>query len=215
MNWDVVSNYSEYFLRGALITIGISFLAIILGTMLAFVLALMRLSHIKIFKAISFTYIWVFRGVPLILVLFIFYYAKPFGVNLSAFYAGVLGISFNSAAFFGEIIRAGIMSVPKGQIEAAKAIGMGPIQIMWRITLPQAVRLVIPPYINSTVILLKESAQVSVITVPDLMLRAQNAFNSTYLTVETLGVAGALYLFMTSLLMAFQSWAERRMRMKT
>lgn len=214
MKWDVVSNYSDFFLEGALYTIVISLMATVLGTLLAFVLALMRLSHLKVLKAISFIYVWIFRGVPLILVLFIIYYATPFGIKLTAFQAGVLGISLNSASFFAEIIRAGIMSVPKGQIEAAKAIGMGPMQIMWRVTIPQAVRLVIPPYMNSAVILLKESAQVSVITVPDLMLRAQNAYNSTYLPLETLGVAGALYLFMTSLLMLFQSWAERKMRVK-
>jgi amine acid ABC transporter, permease protein, 3-TM region, His/Glu/Gln/Arg/opine family len=215
MKWDVVSNYSEFFLEGALYTISISLMATVLGTLLAFVLALMRLSHLKLLKAFSFTYVWIFRGVPLILVLFIIYYAAPFGIKLSALQAGVIGISLNSASFFAEIIRAGIVAVPKGQIEAAKAIGMGPMQIMWRVTLPQAVRLTIPPYMNSAVILLKESAQVSVIAVPDLMLRAQNAYNSTYLPVETLGVAGVLYLVMTSLLMMFQSWAERKMRLKT
>ena len=118
-------------------------------------------------------------------------------------------MSLNSAAYKAEIIRSGMMAINKGQVEAAEAIGMTPIQIMFRIKIPQMVRLIIPPYINNSVVLLKESAQISVITVPDLMLNAQTQYSSTYLPYETLGVAAILYLVMTSSLMLLQSWTEK------
>ncbi|WP_126424986.1 amino acid ABC transporter permease [Brevibacillus marinus] len=212
MNLEVIVNGLPFLLKGAVITFEVSILAIIFGTILGFVLCLMRLSHIRIIRGLAFAYIWLFRGTPLLVVLFLFYYAAPFGITLSAFQAALLAMSLNAAAYKGEIIRAGMLAVHKGQIEAAEAIGMTPWQIMLRIRIPQVIRLIIPPFINNSVILLKESAQVSVITVPDLMLNAQNQYSSTYLPLETLGVAALLYLILTSSLMLLQTWSEKRLR---
>lgn len=193
-------------------TLEITLISIVCATILGFFVALMRLSNSKILRTISFLYVWIFRGTPLLLILFFVYYAPPFGIQLSAFIAGIIAMSINSASFKSEIIRAGILSVDKGQLEAAEAIGMSPMKRMFRILLPQAIRLIIPPYINNAVILLKESAQVSIITVPDLMLQAQKAYNSTYSPMETLGVAGVLYLAMSSLLMLLQFFCEKKLR---
>lgn len=212
MNFEVIMNGLPFLLKGAVITFEVSILAIIFGTILGFILCMMRLSHIGIIQRLAFFYIWLFRGTPLLVVLFLFYYAAPFGITLSAFQAALLAMSLNAAAYKAEIIRAGMLAVHKGQIEAAEAIGMTPLQIMMRIRIPQVIRLIIPPFINNSVILLKESAQVSVITVPDLMLNAQNQYSSTYLPIETLGVAAVLYLILTSSLMLLQTWSEKRLQ---
>jgi His/Glu/Gln/Arg/opine family amino acid ABC transporter permease subunit len=213
LNVDVIKNGLPFLLEGAVITFEISILAILIGTALGFVLSMMRLSHIRLVQKIAFVYIWLFRGLPLLIILFLFYYAAPsLGITLTAFQAGLLGMSLNAAAYKAEIIRAGMLAVQKGQIEAAEAIGMNPFQIMFRIRIPQMIRLIIPPYINNSVVLLKESAQVSVITVPDLMLNAQTQYSSTYLPMETLGVAAVLYLIMTSSLMLVQTWSEKKLK---
>lgn len=212
MDWEIVSNYMPLYLEGALTTFKISILAILCATILGYFIALMRLSSISVVRGIAFVYVWVFRGIPLMLTLFWLYYATPFGLKLPAFIAGLAAMSINSASFKSEIIRAGIMSVDRGQLEAADSIGMNPIQKMIRITIPQAIRLLTPPYINNCVIMLKESAIVSIVTVPDLMLGAQRAYNSTYSVIETLGVAGVIYLTMTSSIMLLQFFIEKKLR---
>jgi His/Glu/Gln/Arg/opine family amino acid ABC transporter permease subunit len=213
MNLDIIWTYLPLFLGGALVTIQIVLTAIFFATALGYCLAIMRRSHLGALRWFAAVYIWVFRGLPLLLGLFFFYYALPqWGIQLDAFTAGVAAMTLNSAAFFSEIIRAGMAAVPRGQLEAAVAVGMDPIQVATRVTLPQTVRLMLPPYISNCVIMLKESAQVAVITVPDLMFEAQRAYNATYSPLETLGVAGLLYLGITSALMLVQSVVERRLR---
>lgn len=213
MNLETVVQVFPFLLQGALVTFEISILAIIIGTVLGFLLAVLRLSHNRLVRFLAITYIWVFRGIPILMILVFIYYTPPFGITLSAFGAGLLGLSFNAAAYKAEIIRTGLLAIPKGQIEAAEAIGMTPWQILIRIQIPQVIRFILPTYISNSVALLKESAQVSVITVPDLMLRAQNQFSSTYMPFETLGVAAALYLCMTSVLMTLQIYTERKLKL--
>lgn len=211
MNLEVVSNALPFLIEGAWVTLKVSILAIVLGTVLGFILCLFKMSHNPILKFLSSFYIWLFRGLPLLIILFLAYYATPFNITLTAFAAALFAMSLNAAAYKAEIIRSGMMAIPKGQIEAAEAIGMTPIQIMFRIKIPLMIRLIIPPYINNAVVLLKESAQISVITVPDLMLNAQMQYSSTYLPYETLGLAAILYLIMTSALMLLQSYTEKKL----
>ncbi|MFF5996001.1 amino acid ABC transporter permease [Lysinibacillus sp. KU-BSD001] len=211
MNLEVISNALPFLIEGAWVTLKVSILAIVIGTILGFILCLFKMSHNPILKTFSSIYIWLFRGLPLLIILFLAYYATPFNITLTAFVAALFAMSLNAAAYKAEIIRSGMMAIPKGQIEAAEAIGMTPVQIMFRIKIPQMVRLIIPPYINNAVVLLKESAQISVITVPDLMLNAQMQYSSTYLPYETLGVAAILYLVLTSGLMLLQSYTEKKL----
>ncbi|WP_454300241.1 amino acid ABC transporter permease [Salana multivorans] len=211
-NLDIIGDYLPYLISGAGVTIRIVGTSIILSTILGYLVALARLSRIRVLRAVAATYVWVFRGMPLILSLFFFYYALPqFGPRLSAFTAGVVAMTLNSTSFFSEIIRSGLAAVPKGQVEAAYSVGMSPWQVARRVIYPQTLRLMLPPYINNCVIMLKESAQVAVITVPDLMFQAQKAYNATYRPLETLGVAGVLYLAITSALMLLQLIVEKRM----
>ncbi|MEK8131286.1 amino acid ABC transporter permease [Paenibacillus filicis] len=212
MDWTTVKTIFPDLMAGAGITLLLSLLSILLGTLLGFGLAQMRLSHSRVLRGIAFFYTWLFRGLPLLIILFGVYYALPLGIKLSAFEAGLLGMTLNAAAYKAEILRSGLLAVPKGQIEAAEAIGMNPWQVSWKIRLPQMARVVIPTYISNSIALLKGSAQLSVITVPDLMLRAQSHFSSTYRAMETIGTAGIIYLVMTSLLMVLQAWSEKKLK---
>ncbi|MGG5173882.1 amino acid ABC transporter permease [Pseudarthrobacter sp. J1763] len=211
---SVAAEYFPIFLSGALTTLGIVAAAIVCATILGYIIATLRLSRIRALRIFAATYVWFFRGLPLMLSLFFFYYTKPFGLTLDAFTAGLLAMSLNSASFFSEIIRSGLKSVNIGHLEAADSVGMNPLQKFFRVTAPEGVRLMTPPYINNCIIMLKESAQISVITVPDLMLQGQKAYNSTYNVMETLGVVAVMYLFMTSLLMVVQIVIEKKMGRK-
>lgn len=208
----MVAVYFPTYLKGAWITLQVSVLAMIGATILGYIVALMRLSGNKILQRIAAIYVWILRGTPLMIILFWMYYATPFNIKLSSFQAALAAMILNSSSFKSEIIRAGLMAVDKGQLEAADAIGMNPLQKMIRITLPQAIRIIIPPYINNCVIMLKESAQVSIITVQDLMLVVQRTYSSTYQVAETLGVCAMIYLTMTSTLMLLQYLAEKKLR---
>ncbi|MCU6791485.1 MULTISPECIES: amino acid ABC transporter permease [Paenibacillus] len=212
IKWDVIITYFPALLEGALITLEVSLLTMVIATIAGTFLALMRISSNRTMRSISMVYMWIMRGTPLLLVLFFVYYAFPsWGIRLPAFAAAILAMSMNSAAYKGEIIRSGIQAIPRGQIESAMAIGMSYGQTMRRIILPQAVRIIIPPYINNSILLIKNSALVSSITVTDLMLNSQQIYSATYRPVEILGTAGVLYLTMTSLLMWFQMWAEKKL----
>ncbi len=207
---SVAREYLPFLLEGAWTTLTIVASAIVCATLLGYLLALARLSRFPVLRTFAATYVWFFRGLPLMLSLFFFYYTQPFGLVFDAFTAGLIAMSLNSASFFSEIIRAGLGAVDRGHLEAAESIGMNPFQKFRRVTAPEALRLMTPPYINNCVIMLKESAQVSVITVPDLMLQGQKAYNATYNVTETLGVVAVLYMAMTSLLMGLQVVVERR-----
>lgn len=210
-DWEVVTQYLPLLLSGTVVTIEVSVLTLLIATILGTFLALARMSKAKALRGPASVYIWIMRGIPQLLVLFFIYYAAPsFGLRLPAFVAAVIGMSLNSIAYNAEIIRAGIESIPHAQTESARAVGMSYPQTMWRIILPQATRVIIPPYINNAILLVKNTALVSVITVPDLMLNAQQVVSSTYRSFEILGTAGVIYLALTSVLMVAQRWSEKR-----
>jgi polar amino acid transport system permease protein len=208
LNFSVVGSYLPLLLKGLLVTVEVSAITLVLATIAGTFMAMARLSHRKPLRIASGIYVWIMRGTPLLLVLFFIYYAAPsIGVRLPAFVAAIIGMTMNSTAYKTEIIRSGIEAIPRTQTEAALAAGMS--YTMRRIILPQAVRIVIPPYINNAILLVKNSALVSVITVPDLMLNSQQIVSSTYRTVEILSTAGVMYLLVTSALMLVQQYSER------
>lgn len=211
MDWNMVLNNMPMYLHGAWISLTISLAAIIGSTIVGYIIAVIRLSHYKTLKAIAAVYVWVARGTPLMLILFWLYYTTPFGLTLDSFTAGVAAMIINSAPFKSEIIRGGMLAVDKKQLEAADAVGMNPIQKTVRVTIPSTIRLILPSYMSNCVIMLKESAQVSVITVQDLMLVVQRTYNSTYKVAETIGVCAVMYLIMTSFVMLLQYVVERRL----
>jgi polar amino acid transport system permease protein len=199
-----------------------------IGIALGIVLALMRLSANPIVSSVSWSYIWFFRGTPL-LVQLIFWYniaalyprlslGVPFGPHvasaqsnslISPIFAAIVGLGLNEAAYFAEIVRGGILSVERGQMEAALTIGMTPLQAMRRIVLPQAMRVIIPPTGNSVIGMLKFSALASVISVGELLFNVQQVYTRTYETIPLLIVASLWYLAMSSALSVGQYYIER------
>lgn len=202
--------YLPILLKAALLTIFLAVATQFLGTVLGLPLALGRDSRHAVLRSASFIYIWIFRGTPVLLHLFFVYYAAPmFGLRLEALPAAIVALSMSSAAYNAEIIRAGIRAVHHGQVEAAQAVGMTYPRILRHIILPQATRIVLPPYMGNFISHTKNTSLASVITVPELMLSAQTIYSSTYRAVETLTIAGAIYLAMTTVLTLIQLYIER------
>ncbi|NPD65255.1 amino acid ABC transporter permease [Lichenicola cladoniae] len=212
MDWAIVWNYLPYLLQASGTTIAVSGLSLIGGSILGLALTMLRLSKARPLRIIVGIYVWLIRGTPLLLQIFVVYYWLPgIGIRMPAFTAGVLVLALNSAAYYIDIFRSAILTVPRGQREAALAVGMTPGLVMRRIVLPQALRPALPPYIGQSINLLKNSSLVSVISVQELMFTSQSIYSSTYKVAEILGTAGVLYLSMTSVLQLLQIWLERRL----
>jgi polar amino acid transport system permease protein len=193
------------FLTGAAITLGVSALGFLVGTLIGFGLLACGRSRWRVVRWIGALYTSFIRGTPLIVQIFVVYYVLPglVGIDLPPLLAGVLALSFNSAAFVAEILRAGLTRIPAGQYEAAKALGLKPVVTWFKIILPQLMRSIIPPMVNEFTMLVKASSILSVIAVVELTRTAQNIMNVTYRPVEAFCVAAVLYfivLFSCSLL---------------
>lgn len=229
MRWEVVVSYlfDREILSGLLTTIKLTFLAMAIGLALGIVLALMRLSKNPLLKGISWMWVWFFRGVPpLVQMVFWFNLATlipfitiglPFGqtshtwdVNtlISSFSAAILGLALTESAYAAEMIRAGIMAVPKGQTEAGQSLGLTRAQMTRRIVLPQALRIVIPPIGNDLISMLKFTSLVSVLATPDLLYSAQMIYSRNYQTIPLLLVATAWYLVLTTFFTVIQQLVE-------
>lgn len=180
------------------------------GILIGLFVSLGRISGLKILKYPAAFYVNLFRGTPLLVQLMFIYYALPYiGVNLPPSLAGIIGLSLNSGAYVAEIFRAGILSIPKGQMEAARSLGMSYAQAMRFVIIPQALRLVIPPLTNEFVALLKDSSLLYVIQVPEIAYRmrslASASFNATSYTLAAL-----IYLSLTIPLTYLASYMEKR-----
>ncbi|MDI3480380.1 MAG: polar amino acid transport system permease protein [Tepidanaerobacteraceae bacterium] len=211
MDFEYMKSLIPILGMGAVTTVELTLLSIIFGTFIGLLLALMKISsNVMLSRAAGF-YIYVMRGTPLLLQLFAIYYGGPsIGVNLPPFVAAVLGMSANSAAYVAEIIRAGIQSIDKGQMEAAKALGMTYGQAMRRIILPQAYRRLIPPMGNEFIALLKDSSLVSTIAMVELMRVAQQMYANSFKPIEVFTMAGIYYLILTSVFTVIFGKMERR-----
>ncbi|MDO8140710.1 MAG: ABC transporter substrate-binding protein/permease [Candidatus Brocadiales bacterium] len=190
-----VTKFLPALLKGALVTIGISILSMILAVSLGLALAIMRLYGNTWLQKISTAYIEIYRGTPLLIQLYILYYGLPnVGITLSAFAAAILGLGMNYAAYEAEIYRAGIQSIPKGQTEAALSLGMSRRLTLKRIILPQALRVAIPPMTNDFIALFKDSSLVSVIAMVELT-KSYSILASASMDFFKLGIITALLYF--------------------
>lgn len=194
-------------MEGTQRTLLIAGVAIVFGILLGVIIALMKISRSKVLNALSWFYVWVFRGTPMLMQLFVFYYAMPLftadvlGVTLRipALMAAFIAFSLNSAAYLSEIFRGAIQSIDKGQMEAAKALGMSYYQAMFRIIIPQSYRRLIPPLGNELITLVKDTSLVASISLFDLLRTVQVMNNSSGEWVYFI-YAGALYLLFTSII---------------
>lgn len=210
VDFSVAWKYLPLLLEATVMTIVLTLISQAIGTAFGFVLALGRISRWPALRAAVWSYVWIFRGTPMLLHLFFVYYAAPaVGLTLEAFPAAIIAMSASSAAYNTEIIRAGLQAVHRGQIEAAQAVGMTYLSIVRRIMVPQAIRIIIPSYMNNFISHTKNSSLASVITVQELMLTAQMIYSSTYRAIEILTLAGLIYLSLTSCLTWLQLFVER------
>ena len=213
LDTEFIRNNITFIAGGISQTLLISFLSIILATVLALLAALGRLSTIPPLYALSTFYVSLIRGTPLYLQIFFFFLALPqLGIVLTGLFAGVLALGLNYGAYMSEIFRAGLSSVGKGQREAAIAIGMNPRQTMQRIVLPQALRFAIPPIGNDFIAMTKDSALVSATGfVHEVMWRATRVGRAQFNNLEALIMAAVFYWVMTIILTYIQGIIETRL----
>ncbi len=205
-----------YILEGIPITLAYTSVSLVFGFVMGAFLALFKVGDIKPLNWFAAIYTSVFRGTPLILQLSLIYFATPqlVGYDISAWQAGILTFSMNSAAYISEIIRGGIQAVDKGQMEAALSLGLSYPTIMKDIILPQAIRNILPSLVNESIDLLKESALISVIGGADILRRATVVANEKYIYFEPLIVAGLLYYIMVMILAMGAKLLERKLRLQ-
>ena len=228
--WGVIAdNFTEAsILQGVLMTLQLTAISVVLGFAFGTVLALMRLSSNPVLVAVSWAYTWFFRGVPMLVQLFLWYniaalyptlslslpgvgelWSAQSNALVSPFSAAVIALVMHQSAYAAEIVRAGIQSVGNGQLEAARALGYRPAQIFRFTILPQAMRAILPPAGNEVIGQLKTTAVVSVISLQDVLFSAQIIYQRTYEVIPLLLVATLWYLLMTSVLSVGQFYVER------
>jgi polar amino acid transport system permease protein len=212
IDWGIIELAIPLLLHGLWTTLRICLLAILLGSLLGFALGLAVFSRFTAVRLAVRTYVDFVRGTPLLIQIFLVYFALPgIGINLSEFWAGVTALSLNAGGFIGEIVRAGISSVERGQAEAARSIGMTGRQVLIHILLPQSMRPIVPPLTNELVNLIKGSALLSVISVYELT-RAGQAIISTHFVPFEIYFLIALYYYVVISGVAFLSrQLERRL----
>jgi polar amino acid transport system permease protein len=198
-------------LQGLKFTILVTLGSLALSTALGLVWALMRVSGISWLVFLAKAVVNTLRGIPILVQLFYIYFVFPeFGVALSALQASIIGLGIAYSAYQSENFRAGIEAVDPGQIEAAQSIGMGWGMMMRRVILPQAVKIVLPPYGNIMIMMLKDSSQASTITVAELTLQGSLLASSTFKNMTVYTLVALLYLSMSLPLIALVGWLERR-----
>jgi polar amino acid transport system permease protein len=203
--------YSPYLLTGAAISLGISIGSMLIGIVFGTSAALMRLSDRLWVRGPASAYVWLFRGTPVLVQLIIIYTGLPqLGIQLGVTAAALIGLGVNEGAYLAEIIRAGIASVPKGQFEAARAIGMSWSKMMRVIVLPQAARIILPPMGNAFNGLMKSSSLASVISMEELLRRTELLVQVKFKVLELFCVAALYYLVLTTLWGFVQHWLEVR-----
>ena len=209
MKFEFLLKYYPFYIEGIKITLLLALLTIIFGTLLGLVICIFKISKYKILRAIASIYIEIIRGTPLLVQLIIIHYG--FRINITEITSATVALSINSAAYIAEIIRAGIISVNKGQMEASRSLGMNHFQSMKLIIIPQAVKNILPALANEFVVLIKESAIVSYIVLADIMYKANQIRSLTYLTLEPLLVAALIYFVITFTISKFIHYFERKL----
>lgn len=210
---EIFSGYSNEYIIGLLTTVKVSLIALIASLALGTVIALFCISPFRPLVILGRVYIEFIRNTPLLIQVFFFYFGLPgLGIQIDSFAAGTLGLTIYTAAFISEAIRAGIQSISKGQMEAARSSGLSYVQAMRYVILPQAFRIVIPPLGNQFINLVKNSSILGVIAGMDLMYHADIVASNTFHTFETYILVAGFYLLLTIPLSILVNWLERRLR---
>ncbi len=219
--WAIFIKYHSYFISGILYTLGLSLASVLIGTVLGSLIALAKISDEPILKTVATAYIELIRGTPLITQLFIVFFGSSVLFNVRelqlpiaaiAFLSGIVAVSLNSAAYVAEIVRAGIESVDKGQLEAGRSLGMSHKMTMREIILPQAIKNILPSLGNEFIAVIKETAIISVIGVGDIMYNVNIVRSTSYRSVEPLFIAAIIYFVLTFSLSKLVNMIERKLK---
>ncbi|HHX68745.1 MAG: amino acid ABC transporter permease [Miniphocaeibacter sp.] len=213
-NFLALQKFIPMFLQGIKNTLLLSLIGIFFGIILGMILSLFRLSRFKILRGISLTYLEFFRCTPLMIQVFFIFFATPelFGIRFSPFYAGAIAMSLNSAAYVSEIIRSGINSVDKGQMEASRSLGLSYGKTMRYVIIPQAVKNILPTLGNEFVAIIKETSTLTVIGAAEVMYTTDRVKASSFQSTAPIIVAMAIYFVITFTLSRVIAYFERRMK---
>lgn len=197
-------------LNGAKMTITVAAGALLLALVIGLVIALLRMSRSRVLRFAAYIYIEFLRGTPALAQLFVIYFGLPdIGIELKPVPAAIIGLGVNGSAYLAEIYRAGITAIHRGQIEAALSLGMTPLRAMQHIILPQALRIMLPPITSFSILLLKDTALVSVVAAPEIMFYARNLVTETFQSMHVYLLAAVIYLSMTVPLSRLVAYLER------
>ncbi|MGE7689577.1 amino acid ABC transporter permease [Lysinibacillus sp. NPDC097214] len=212
LDFSLVTDFLPFMVKASWVTLKLTLYSTIFGLILGLFVALMKISKVKIIRLVADFYLWIIRGTPMLVQLFLIYYGLPqVGIELSPMVAAVIALGINSAAYTAEIYRGGIMSISKGQIEAAESLGMSYFLQMRKVILPQALRVSLPSLGNQAIMMLKDSSLASLVTVSELLMVSQRYAASNYAFIEFYLVAAGFYLVMTTFFTFILNRVERRM----
>jgi His/Glu/Gln/Arg/opine family amino acid ABC transporter permease subunit len=213
MNLRLLIEYWPQLWQGLIVTLQVSAATLLLATPFALLIAVLRQARLPVLNGALIVLVNVVRLLPAVIVLFFVFYGGPqLGVRLSPMVAAIIGLSVMGTAYMSEDIRAGLSAVDPGQYHAARALGLSPVRTLVRIIIPQAIPLIVPPYMTRAIIMVKGSSLASMVAVSDLTAEASRASSITYDPFTFIFVAGALYLLISGVLVLFQAWAERHLR---
>ena len=216
LDFSVIIKNLPLFLKGVFLTVEISFFAIIIGLCIGILTAVARTSRFKILNLIAAAYVEVFRNTPLLIQIFIIFFGLPsIGIKLSPYISGLTALVLYVGAYNTEVIRAGLEAIPRGQMEAAKSIGLTGVQTFLYIILPQTFRISLPALGNNWVALVKNSSLVSVIGMVELTWVALDLNALTFRSFELFGAATIFYLILIFILINIQTFVEKRFAYKT
>ena len=213
---------ADLFVQGAQMTLQLTLVSGLIGLLVGIVVGIMRTSSLWIARAPAGLFIWLIRGTPLLVQILFVYNALPplltaigLKVELNEFWSAVIALALNVGAYNAEVIRAGILAVPRGQVEAARSLGLSGVQTMRTVVLPQALRIVVPPLVNNIVALLKDSSLASTISLLELTLAGSRVSSETFQPVPVLTTIAAVYLALTTVMTLFTDQLERRVKIAT
>jgi polar amino acid transport system permease protein len=210
--WDSVVDYIPGMMEACVVVIELTGAVILLSWICGLAAALGKTSSHSVLRWPCQFYVWFIRGTPTLIQIFIVYFGIPqLGLRLSPFTAGVVALGVSSGAYVAEIVRAGLIAIPKGQTESAIALGMNARQCLQYIVMPQVVRVIIPPITNEAVTTLKNTSLLSTITIIELTLKSEMIISYTFRPFDFYIIAAVLYLIMTTSLMSAAAWIEGRL----
>lgn len=210
-DWSVIWENYDVFIEGALLTLEISAISLLLSLPLGVIFGFGRISKNGFIRFISSAYVEIMRGVPLLVLLMWIYFGLGGILGLSSYWGSIISLALFEGAFLAEIFRSGVQAVPKGQMEAARSAGMSSYQAMRYIILPQAIRRILPPTASQFIMLIKDSSLVSIIAGVDLTLKAKNLVSSSFRALEIWTAVAVIYFIMTFTLSLVIRYFEKRM----